>query len=105
MKKLFVALAIVATAAQAQTYSFEVKKQQVCSTQGRNWQDVNDTGKLRGISKEYYKEMFTKGKLSEGTYNFVMDNFKNVPERDHFPTSHDAYMAGWAACMDELSGR
>ena len=98
------ALAAVAATAQAQSYSNAVKQNQVCESEGKYTQEAYVKGTVATMTPEKAVKMVQLGELNSTTYEYHQHFFKLV--RQNKPVNaHNAYMIGWANCMDELSPR
>lgn len=89
------ALAAIASTAQAGTYSRAAKVQEYCSLQGEWTREIHNTGKVNGVAREYFDPKIRENKDVMALFNLV--------EKDKPRSSYAAYMLGWAACMDKYN--
>lgn len=98
------AFSVIATAAQAQSYSDAVKQNQVCESEGKYTQEAYTKGTVATLTPEKAIKMAQLGELTSGHYEYHQKFFKLVRQKKPV-SAHNAYMIGWANCMDELSPR
>lgn len=91
------ALATIASTAQAGTYSRAAKVQEYCSLQGEWTREIHNTGKIDGLARADFDP-----KIMRNGYKDIMALF-NLVEKGKPRSSHAAYMLGWAACMDKYN--
>lgn len=96
------ALAAIASTAQAQSYSNAVKQNQVCESEGKYTQEAYVKGTVATLTPEKAIKMAQLGELTSTTYEYHQ-HFFNLVRQKKPVSAHNAYMIGWAACMDELS--
>lgn len=89
------ALAAIASTAQAGTYSRAAKVQEYCSLQGEWTREIHNTGKINGLARAYFDPKIRDNKDIIALFNLV--------EKGKPRSSHAAYMLGWAACMDKYN--
>lgn len=106
MKKL-IASVIVAVAtlvpavSQAQSYSQLVAKQRMCANVGSGWSEVWEHGTLGGKTVGRMSQDLEEGKLDKESFMALyMLHLRASVQKPKFSSSHDAYMAGLADCMD-----
>lgn len=95
------ALATVASTAQAGTYSDSVKVQEICAIRGKFAVEAYISGTVSGITKEKAREAVQDKSLTQGGYEYLMQIFYMV-ENDRPDRAEGAYMRAWAACMDKF---
>ncbi len=105
MKKIFavgvVALALAASSAYGQSsYSQIAEKQSKCSFVGEIWEESYTKDKILGKTVYQYIKERDAGKISEEHMLYLTGIFM-MAKPIAYRTPKDAYMAGWAKCMDE----
>ncbi len=102
-KILAVALALAASSAYGQgSYSQLVDKQRLCSMTGHGWAEVWEHDTLGGKTVKQMSKEKEAGKLDEKSFMALyMLHVYASSQKHRFSSAHDAYMAGWARCMDE----
>lgn len=105
MKKLIasviVAIAtLVPAVSQAQSYSAAVEKQSRCAAIGELWQESYERDTVLGKPLKHYSKAQEAGKITMDTMMFITMIFIHAPHGEKFRNGREAYMAGWADCMD-----
>lgn len=106
MKKLIASIAVAAAATvpacsvQAQGYSAAVAKQSRCSAVGALWQEHHEHGTIRGKTVKEYTAAAATGTASHAVVVSYIIIAASAPHGQKYNTPQDAYMAGWAECMD-----
>lgn len=105
MKKLIASVivavaALVPTVSQAQSYSAAVAKQSRCSAVGALWQEHHERGTIRGKTVKEYTAAAAAGTASHAVVVSYIIIAASAPHGQKYNTPQDAYMAGWADCMD-----
>lgn len=98
MKRTILTLALalaLATTAYAGSYSRSVKIQQVCSERGEVVQQVYEMKEKDNIKLEDFPS------TDKQLHKAIVELFKLL-EKGKPRSSHEAYMLGWAACMDKF---
>ena len=81
------------------TYSQAVEQQQRCSMYGEMWQEVKTSNTIGGKPLEYYSKEHRAGRIEESVFMKIVMTFIYA-RSDSLRTPQDAYMKGWAECMD-----
>ena len=100
IKTIIAAVALTSSLAMAQSYSQSVAKQSRCQAIGDLWAESWESDTVLGKKLKQYSKDHQAGKIDQETMNFVMMIFIYSPHREKFRSAQDAYMAGWAECMD-----
>ena len=102
-KTAFVGLLMLYASAvtQAQpSYSEIVDQQRFCEQTGELWREVKESDTIMGKPLKKWSAEHQAGKYTDDQFNhFTMIFIHASSER--FRNGHDAYMAGWARCMDD----
>lgn len=101
MKKLFVALAIVATAAQAQTYSSQARANETCYRMAGAFQEAYAKKTLLGLTRNEIQDSYEKGRLDYATYKWAESVFGKVESLGE-ASPQAGYTLGWADCQDMM---
>ena len=105
MRSLIAAVALVLTASSSiaqPTYSEIVEKQKLCELTGELWQESFEKGTVLGKPMTHYANERQQGKLTHDQFFHFAMIFVSAPHNNEkFRTGRDAYMAGWAECMDK----
>ena len=102
IKTIISAVALSSSIAMAQSYSQAVAKQSRCQLMGRLYQESHEHGTINGKTITDYSNMHDAA-TDERTKKYAVAMvviFSSAPQGKRFATPQDAYMAGWAECMD-----
>lgn len=96
-----VAACCVVSAAAQQRYSEAVDKQRKCSMYGEMWREVKTSDTIAGKPLKDYAQEVESGRITSKGLEEVAFAFISVRADRALRTPEDAYMKGWAYCMDE----
>lgn len=99
------AIAISDASAQAQpSYSEIVDTQRFCEQTGELWREVKESDTIMGKPLKKWSAEHQAGKYTQSQFDHFMMIFIYA-KSERFRNGNDAYMAGWAKCMDESKER
>ena len=101
IKTIIAAVALTSSLAMAQSYSEAVRKQRFCANVGHGWAEVWEHDTLGGKTVKQMSQDEEAGKLDHESFMALhMLYIKASVRTKGMRSAHDAYMAGWAECMD-----
>ena len=102
IKTIVAAVALSSSLAMAQSYSQSVAKLSRCQLMGRLYQESHEHGTINGKTIKEYSDMrgATDDERIKKYAVAMVVIFSSAPQGKRFSTPQDAYMAGWAECMD-----
>lgn len=101
IKILAAVLVLTSSLAMAQSYSQSVAKQRMCSNVGNGWAEVWEYDTLGGKTVGRMSQDLAEGKMEKESFMALNMLFIRASvKKPKFNSAHDAYMAGWAECMD-----
>ena len=102
LKTIIAAVALSSSLAMAQSYSEAVRKQRFCSNVGHGWAEVWEYDTLGDKTVKQMSQDKEAGKLDHESFMALYMLYLKASVRTKgMRSAHDAYMAGWANCMDE----
>lgn len=97
-----VVAASFACAAMAQrSYSEAAELQRRCRTYGEMAREVKISNTIGGKPLQYYSQEHEAGRITQPVLMEIVMTFISISSDDTLRTPDDAYMKGWAACMDK----
>lgn len=96
----FILAAALATTAAAQSYRDVVRKQQRCELEGEMWRESFEKDTVFGKPLKQHSAEHQAGSIEDKVFQTILMVFISAPHKEKFRTPKDAYMAGWAECMD-----
>lgn len=93
-------LSLCATSQAQSSYSEIVDQQRFCEQTGELWREVKESDTIMGKPLKKWSAEHQAGKYTNDQFNHFMMIFIYASS-DRFRNGHDAYMAGWAQCMDD----
>lgn len=82
------------------SYSQIVDQQRRCEMHGEMWREIKAKDTVGGKPLKYYSKEHTAGRIEDAVFNEIMMAFIYASS-DSLRTPRDAYMKGWAECMDK----
>lgn len=104
MKNVFLGVAAacyVLSATAQQSYTEAVDKQRKCSMYGEMWQEVKASNTIARKPLKDYAQEVESGRITQQGLEEVAFAFISVRADQTLRTPEDAYMKGWAYCMDK----
>ena len=101
LKTIIAAVALTSSLAMAQSYSEAVRKQRFCSNVGNGWAEVWEYDTLGYKTVKQMSQDKEAGKLDHESFMALYMLYLKASVRTKgMKSAQDAYMAGWAECMD-----
>lgn len=101
-----VALCSCLTAHAQTSYTDIVDTQRVCQQVGDAWREVFEKDTIFGMSMKQLADETKAGKFTQEQFNELAITLVSAQvKRRELRSGHDAYMAGWAECMDDAKRR